>query len=214
MPGKYADTICKLCVFLCFAWVASAAPGEHGGRASGAIVGSAREIMRQRDHGTCVQPVDSERIRWGVDVAVANRICCFNRHYAEYAGYFRSTKFLEDVRQLVDESESGEVYFYDSVSRAPLFVAPRGRSLDDFLAETAAHGWPSFRDEEVVRENVRVLLKDNEVVSTAGTHLGHNIPDAKGNRYCINLVSVAGQPEESKLGKTGEENRIVTRTYL
>jgi hypothetical protein len=24
--------------------------------------------------------------------------------------------------------------------------------------------------------------------------LGHNLPDAKGNRYCINLVSVAGSP--------------------
>jgi peptide methionine sulfoxide reductase MsrB len=27
--------------------------------------------------------------------------------------------------------------------------------------------------------------------------LGHNIPDGTGNRYCINLVSVAGQPVES-----------------
>lgn len=25
---------------------------------------------------------------------------------------------------------------------------------------------------------------------------GHNLPDRKGNRYCINLVSVAGQPEK------------------
>ena len=27
-----------------------------------------------------------------------------------------------------------------------------------------------------------------------GTHLGHNLPDGSGNRYCINLVSVAGRP--------------------
>ena len=33
-----------------------------------------------------------------------------------------------------------------------------------------------------------------EVVSVDGTHLGHNLPDSKGNRYCINLVSVAGSP--------------------
>ena len=58
-----------------------------------------------------------------------------------------------------------------------------------------AHGWPSFRDEEVVWENVRVL-DDSEAVSTAGTHLGHNIPDDKGNRFCINLSSVAGTPQE------------------
>lgn len=45
-------------------------------------------------------------------------------------------------------------------------------------------------------ENVRTL-KDNEVVSLSGSHLGHNIPDRKGNRYCINLVSVAGNPVTS-----------------
>ena len=28
-------------------------------------------------------------------------------------------------------------------------------------------------------------------VSTTNTHLGHNLPDKNGNRYCINLVSVA-----------------------
>lgn len=37
-------------------------------------------------------------------------------------------------------------------------------------------------------------------VSIDGTHLGHNLPDRKGNRYCINLVCCAGQPvtEEQK----------------
>eukprot|EP00966_Prymnesium_polylepis_P099666 2308100-Prymnesium_polylepis.1 len=63
-----------------------------------------------------------------------------------------------------------------------------------FLAESDTHGWPSFRDAEVVWENVRVLKASGEAVSATGSHLGHNIPDSKGNRYCINLVSVAGQP--------------------
>jgi len=31
-------------------------------------------------------------------------------------------------------------------------------------------------------------------VSVDGTHLGHNLPDGTGNRYCINIVSVAGPP--------------------
>jgi hypothetical protein len=35
-------------------------------------------------------------------------------------------------------------------------------------------------------------------VSAAGTHLGHNLPDGSGNRYCINLVSVAGKPTNGK----------------
>jgi len=77
------------------------------------------------------------------------------------------------------------------VTGKPLFVAPRGRSWEEFVAESKDHGWPSFRDSEVVVENVRVL-DDGEAVSVDGTHLGHNIPDRTGNRYCINLVSVAG----------------------
>ena len=43
------------------------------------------------------------------------------------------------------------------------------------------------------QDDVRVL-QDGEAVSVAGTHLGHNLPDRKGNRYCINLVSVAAYP--------------------
>lgn len=49
----------------------------------------------------------------------------------------------------------------------------------------------SFRDAEVNWDYVR-CLPDGESVSVDGTHLGHNLPDGKGNRYCINLVSVAG----------------------
>ena len=88
---------------------------------------------------------------------------------------------------------NGETTYYDSVTGLPLFVAPRGRTFAAFEAESRSHGWPSFRDAEVIWDNVRVL-PDGEAVSTAGTHLGHNLPDRSGNRYCINLVSVAGKP--------------------
>ena len=46
-------------------------------------------------------------------------------------------------------------------------------------------------------DNVR-CLKNGEVVSVDGTHLGHNLPDDKGNRYCINLVSIAGYPPDNE----------------
>lgn len=85
-----------------------------------------------------------------------------------------------------------EYTFYDSVTGKPLFVAPRGRTMNQFLAESQVHGWPSFRDQEVVWDNVRTM-RDGEAVSLTGTHLGHNLPDGNGNRYCINLVSIAGQ---------------------
>ena len=85
--------------------------------------------------------------------------------------------------------------FYDSNTGKLLFTAPRGRTWAQFVAESASHGWPSFRDEEVNWDYVR-CLGDGETVSVDGTHLGHNLPDGAGNRYCINLVSVAGNPVE------------------
>jgi peptide methionine sulfoxide reductase MsrB len=144
-------------------------------------------LMAPKAHGTCERPVQST-LKWGCDASLADRICCYNRHYAEHAGYFLKTTFLADVQS------AGETTFYDSVSGRPLFVAPRGRSFAEFEAESRSHGWPSFRDAEVVWDDVRVL-PDGECVSVVGTHLGHNLPDRKGNRYCINAVSIAAYPE-------------------
>lgn len=145
------------------------------------------DVMKPKAHGTCDRPVQ-DNLRWKCDQNVADRICCFNRHYAEYSGYWLKTTFLETV------DRTKETTYYDSVSGKPLFIAPRGRSFEDFEAESRSHGWPSFRDEEVVWENMR-CLPNGESVSVDGTHLGHNLPDRNGNRYCINLVSVAGRPE-------------------
>jgi len=82
--------------------------------------------------------------------------------------------------------------FLYSVTGKALFVAPIGRSQEEFLSESSKHGWPSFRDSEVVWDNVKLLKNNGEMVSVDGTHLGHNLPDKVGNRYCINLVSIAG----------------------
>ena len=85
--------------------------------------------------------------------------------------------------------------------RQELFQVPVGRSWQDFLDESRQHGWPSFRDAEVVPDRVRVL-EDGETVSVDDTHLGHNLADSQGNRYCINLVSVAGVAPGTQEGKT------------
>merc|ERR1719331_1888145 len=142
--------------------------------------------MAPKAHGTTNAAVQ-QKLRWGADRGTADRICSFNRHLAEYAGYFKTTDFRQEV------SLAAETTYYDSVTGKPLFVAPRGRTMEAFLKESEVHGWPSFRQEEVVWENVRVL-SDGEAVSVDGTHLGHNLPDRSGNHFCINLVSVAGMP--------------------
>ena len=146
-------------------------------------------IMVSKSHGTSHTPVQ-QKLLYGCDRALADKICNFNRHYAEHSGYFLRTNWLEEIPKNGDPT-----IYYDSNSGNPLFQAPVERSFVEFLQESRAHGWPSFRDEEVNWQFVRVL-PDGECVSVDGTHLGHNIPDAKGNRYCINLVSIAGSPKD------------------
>ncbi|EJK72751.1 hypothetical protein THAOC_05683, partial [Thalassiosira oceanica] len=138
-------------------------------------------IMSPKAHGTTDAAVQ-ERLRFGVDRKLADKISSYTRDFAERAGYYLSTSFEDDVTKSVARGDPLE--FYDSVSGKPLFKAPVGRDLDEFLAEARGHGWPSFRDDEVNWENVRVL-RNGETVSVGGTHLGHNIPDSIGNRYCI-----------------------------
>lgn len=157
---------------------------EFGGN----IVFGEEEIMKPKEHGTSAAPVQ-DNLLYGANGKLADKVCSFNRHFAENGGYFISTSFEDQVL-----AAKGPITFYDSVTGKPLFVAPINRSAEQFITESEVHGWPSFRDDEVVWENVRVLKKSGETVSADGTHLGHNLPDRSGNRYCINLVSIAGNP--------------------
>lgn len=86
-----------------------------------------------------------EELRWDCDRKKADEICNFNRHYAEYSGYFETRKKFKEEAQL----SNGPMDFYDSNTGKLLFTAPIGRTMDEFLVESAAHGWPSFRDSEV-----------------------------------------------------------------
>mmetsp|Transcript_6869 Transcript_6869/g.17219 ORF Transcript_6869/g.17219 Transcript_6869/m.17219 type:complete len:233 (+) Transcript_6869:348-1046(+) len=154
-------------------------------------VPGSEDIMIPKAHGTSEYPVQQD-LRYGVDWDLADRINNFNRHYAEYAGYWESTSFQSDVDQDMEDGKA--VTFYDSGWKGhPLFTAPMDRTWDDFLSESKKHGWPSFRDTEVNWDYARVL-PGGEMVSVDGSHLGHNLPDRQGNRYCINLVSIAGNP--------------------
>jgi hypothetical protein len=40
------------------------------------------EVMKQKAHGTCENPVQ-KNLRWNCDWDTADRICCFNRHYGK-----------------------------------------------------------------------------------------------------------------------------------
>ena len=97
-------------------------------------------IMKKKKHGTSDKSV-MKSLRYGCDPKLADQICNYNRHFAEYAGYFTTTNWLDEV------DKTKETTYYDSVTGKPLFIAPRGRSFEQFVKESKVHGWPSFRDE-------------------------------------------------------------------
>ena len=81
--------------------------------------------MSQKAHGTCEKPV-MDNLLYGCDFETADKICCFNRHYAEHSGY----AFMNPRTWLAHLAKVGdaEVTYYDSVSGKPLFIAPKGRT--------------------------------------------------------------------------------------
>ena len=103
----------------------------------GSFIRGTESIMRPKAHGTAARAVPP-RIRWGCDRALADWCCCFNRHLAEPSGHWKTTQFLAEL------DRDNPVVFCDSVTSKPLFVAPLGRSLEDFLRESDAHGWREY----------------------------------------------------------------------
>jgi len=127
-----------------------------------------------------------------LDYDVADHICCNNNRYAERKGYLEEPEVALFSRLNRDK----ETVFYDSVCGIPLFIAPRGRSFEDFEKESIYHGWPSFRPEEIISENVKIHF-GGRMESKCNTHLGHNLPNGGVDRYCIDLVCIAGTESES-----------------
>eukprot|EP00955_Chlamydomonas_euryale_P078459 363150-Chlamydomonas_euryale.AAC.1 len=103
-------------------WLPAAAQGAPPKAGEKLPLVGDESIMSKKAHGTTAQPVQ-ENLRWNCDWKTADKICCFNRHYAEFAGYWTSTTFLQ-------EEKGKEVTFYDSVTGRPLFIAPRGRTWE------------------------------------------------------------------------------------
>lgn len=130
------------------------------------------------------------------DKKMANHICCHNTEYAEHWGYLSD----HHVNLFSKIDHGTPTTFYDSQCGIPLFIAPIGRTFEEWKAESLRHGWPSFRPAEMVKENI-VIHPSGEISSTCGTHLGHNIPDEKGERFCIDLVCIAGNYLGSKIKK-------------
>jgi len=143
----------------------------------------------QQCYGIDPQPNLVSYLGAELDYSTADRICCHNHRFAEYRGYLEAP----EVRLFDRLDPNVEHVFYDSVCGLPLFVAPRGRTFEEFKEESIHHGWPSFRPAEIISENV-IIHDDGRMESKCLTHLGHNLPKGGVDRYCIDLVCIAGEP--------------------
>ena len=74
----------------------------------------------------------------------------------------------------------------------------------------ASHYLDAIEQAPSKRANSPLDFHAGETVSVDGTHLGHNLPDDAGNRYCINLVSVAGRPCDEWFGAGASSDDLLT----
>jgi len=109
------------------------------------IIGDA-SIMSQKAYGTSNVPIQ-ENLRWSEDESKADSICNHNRHWAEPSGYFtKNSDFMNQIRafeqeQKEDPSLKETITFYDSNTGKALYEAPIGRTWEEFISESIAHGW-------------------------------------------------------------------------
>ena len=83
--------------------------------------------MRSKAHGTTETAV-MNKLKWGCDWDIADRICSFNRHYAEHAGYAWGPGMTWHA-ECAGLSDGETITYYDSVTGKALFVAPKGRTM-------------------------------------------------------------------------------------
>lgn len=128
---------------------------------------------------------------------LAFAVCCDSmfQAFAEPQDFYARP----DVNLFSLMNPNGPTTFYDSACGLPVFTAPVNRTMAEFQADTNEHDWPSFRHDEIIRENVVINETTGDVSSKCGTHLGTYTPDDKGDRYCVDLVCISGNPAQKNI---------------
>lgn len=134
-------------------------------------------------------------------------VCCdkYFKPFAEPSGFYARP----DIQMFEHMNHGKTTIFYDTVCGLPLFEAPINRTFAEFKAETNKYGWPSFRKDEIVGNNVKILAS-GELVSACGTHLGSNQPDELGDRFCTDLVCLSGNKKAETPARTAGDMAIIT----
>ena len=160
-----------------------ARPPQQYDTCNAAVQPKLRYGISGRTHPEGFLPVDENE-------SLAEAVCCDSRAmpFAEPQHLYEAP----DIDLFHKLNASGTTTFYDSVCGKPVFQTPIKRTVKDFMDDTDEHGWPSFRDAEVFKQNVVTNETTGFVTSVCGTHLGSYLPDAKGPRWCIDLSCISG----------------------
>merc|ERR1712012_545737 len=96
-------------------------------------------------HGTDASCMQSGDLLFGISAEEKNDlgwVCCDNARLAEPKGWYLRETEMENVLQANASALANTPFtFYDASCGLPLYQAPIGRSLNQFLAESGAHGW-------------------------------------------------------------------------
>jgi len=125
------------------------------------------------------------------DESLAQAVCCDT----QFTNYPEPRNFYVDHQLFLRLDKDGVNTFYDSACGIPVMKAPIGRTFEEFKEDTSEHGWPSFRGEEIIEENITVGDDGLTIFSKCGTKLGTYETDDSGTRACLDLVCISGQEE-------------------
>jgi peptide methionine sulfoxide reductase MsrB len=173
------------------------------------ILNEKQSTLPPKEFNTCNGPLQSN-LRYNIsslgneyitapvavnkDETLAEAIACDSRvnNYAEPRFLFQSP-YVNLYKRM---NQNGTTNFYDAQCGALLFTAPVGRTFQDFQDDTNEHGWPSFRPKEIHLKNFNQTSWENgdHVYTNCGTHLGTFLPDEKGDRWCMDVVGISGNP--------------------
>ena len=98
---------------------------------------------------------------------LAEAICCD----ARYDDFAEPNSLFSDVNFFAALTDNKGTTFFDSSCGIPLFFVAASR-YETFKSETAEHGWPSFRDVDIINKNNLKVDSTGHVYSSCGTHLG------------------------------------------
>lgn len=127
-------------------------------------------------------------LRYGISNSISD-ICSSNTS--------ATVRYFETIRLFQQLNTSQMTTFYECTCGLPLFVAPVGRSFDQWRNDCERNGQLEFQEEEIIKKNTKVL-QSGDLVSICGRHVGkYTTSSTSGDVYVANIACISGSPIHS-----------------